>query len=60
MLHIRKAHLATEKDFVPQHSLKINKRWSPNKLRGVGKKIEKLMSDKAKSKSNKNTAKNYT
>ena len=32
-----KTHLATEKIFVLHHSLKINKRGGPIKLRGVGK-----------------------
>ena len=39
-----KTDLATRKDFVLQHSLKINKRGSPNKLRRDRKKIEKLIS----------------
>ena len=35
----KKTHLATEKKIVLHHSLKINKLWDPNKLRGgVGKK----------------------
>ena len=38
-----KTHLATE-TFLLYHSLKINKRGSPNKLRGGRKKIEKLRS----------------
>ena len=33
-----KTHLATEKNFVLHHSLKITKQGGPNKLRGVGKK----------------------
>ena len=34
ILHKRKTHLAAEKIFVFHHSLKINKRGYPNKLRG--------------------------
>ena len=37
-------HLATEKNFVFHHSLKINKRGCPNKPRGGQEKIEKLIS----------------
>ena len=46
ILHKRKTHLAAEKNFVFHHSLKINKRGYPNKLRGGGgrKNIEKLIS----------------
>ena len=36
ILHKRKTHLAAEKNFVFHHSLKINKRGYPNKLRGEG------------------------
>ena len=49
MLHKRKIHLVTKRNFVFHHSLKINK-WPevPNKLRGGGgggrKKIEKSIS----------------
>ena len=32
----KKTHLATEKNFVLHNSLKINKWWDPNKLRGGG------------------------
>ena len=34
----KKTHLATEKNFVLHHSLKIYKRGGPNKTRGVRKK----------------------
>ena len=33
----KKTHLTTEKFFVHHHSLKINKRGGPNKLRGLEK-----------------------
>ena len=39
-----KTHLATEKKFVLHHSVKINKQGGLNKLWGVGKKFEELIS----------------
>ena len=40
----KKTHLAAEKKLVFHHSLKINKRGGPYKLRGGRKKVEKLIS----------------